>query len=145
MTEPEQIAALHERYVKASGRPEQLRFYEHAWHDLLHMDPYHGDIEALTRDVGFVVWYLKGQIEREKRMPGALRLRNLLQPDQFTSDLAEAIGQCPKKYKAHCAAKARPTPPASGAPATAAAPPPDPQIVSGFGSLMEKLKGPSGG
>jgi len=141
MTEPEHIAALHARYVQASGRPERLRFHERAWHDLLRA--YQGDLAALTRDLGFAVWYLKGQIGRDQRRPGALRLRNLLQPDQFASDLAEAIGQCPKKYRAHCArmdAARRPSPPPP--PPEAPPRPPDPKIAAGFTALKERLRGP---
>lgn len=102
MTPAEQIADLHARFVQASGRPDRLSFNREGWQRLAASEPYFGDIPALTCDMVFVVAYLRAAIARDKRHPGALKLRNLQQPEQFSSDLAEAIGMGPKKYAAHC-------------------------------------------
>ena len=42
-------------------------------------------------DLGKVVHYLQREIKASRRNPGALKLRNLLQPDRFEEDLALAV------------------------------------------------------
>jgi hypothetical protein len=98
MTSDPFIQRLHDRFVEVSKRKEPVRLVAHLWEKILQCEEYRGDAVALERDSRFLAWYLVQQIKREKRMPGALRLKNLLQEDQYFADLAEAQSICPKQY-----------------------------------------------
>lgn len=98
----ETINHLHARFVEISKRKEPVRLVAHLWLKILNSQEYNGDATALERDSRFVAWYLSRQIKAEKRMPGALRLKNLLQEEQFFADRAEAKSLNPKAYAALC-------------------------------------------
>ncbi|HEY8898887.1 MAG TPA: hypothetical protein VIM61_00530 [Chthoniobacterales bacterium] len=86
---PAIVAGLHAKFCRYSGLPLALRpEFQRLWWDL-YVDRGR-DADAIGEDVRIVCVYLRSQIERDKRNPGALRLVNLLQPDQFESDVAEA-------------------------------------------------------
>ena len=88
---PEQftIPRLHSEYNRLTRLDIRLRVdIERLWWDL-HRD-YNGDTERLLADMRFLIPWLKSQINDGKRNPGALRPRNLLQPDQWEDDLAQA-------------------------------------------------------
>lgn len=88
-TGPEVAATLHEDYVRFSLVPLTLRdTHARLWWDL-YVDR-GSDLDRLREDLRVVCVYLREQIARDKRNPGALRLVNLIQPDQFDSDLGEA-------------------------------------------------------
>jgi hypothetical protein len=83
------VSGLHAKFCRYSGLPLALRpEFQRLWWDL-YVDRGR-DADAIGEDVRIVCVYLRSQIERDKRNPGALRLVNLLQPDQFESDVAEA-------------------------------------------------------
>lgn len=113
----EMCGRLHEQFCRLSGRDEDIRFHQRAWHELLHDKRYAADEAALACDVAFVVWYLRKQIGKQKRNPGSLKLRNLLQLDQFLADLAEAKEQEPGMYRRHRSKHGRPLAESKPAPA----------------------------
>lgn len=135
----EQVATLHRIYCEGSGREEPQRFYDRAWNDLLMSPEYRGDFDKLRLRVGFVAWYLKVQIGKDKRNPGALKLRNLLQPDQFAADFAEAKSEKAKAWQIHCAKHGAPEPEKPARPTTPA--PVDEAVAkAGAASLREFVK-----
>jgi hypothetical protein len=78
-------------------------------------------------------------------MPGFLRLKNLLQEDQYFADLAEAQAICPKQY----AQALKRTTIESKPVASAASPPADEDTVladtaAGLRALRERLAGLNG-
>lgn len=92
------IEHLHARFVEISKRKEPVRLVAHLWRKILAAPEYNGDATALDRDARFIAWYLRKQIDADKRMPGSLRLKNLLQEEQFFADLAEAQERHPSQY-----------------------------------------------
>lgn len=87
---PKLVADLHAQFCRWSKMPLRLRpEFQRLWWDL-YVDRGR-DLAALRDEIRIVCVYLRSQIERDKRNPGALRLANLLQPDQFESDVAEAL------------------------------------------------------
>lgn len=86
---PEIAARLHATYVRWSGIALTLREGHGALWWTLYVDRGR-DLAKLEEDLRVVCIYLREQIGRDKRNPGALRLVNLAQPDQFDADVAEA-------------------------------------------------------
>jgi hypothetical protein len=84
------IAALHAEYCRMTDRPEPLRFHEASWGIILRQPEYEYDAAKVRDDMKVLVNYLLGQIREDKRNPGALKLRNVLAPDKWAEDLAEA-------------------------------------------------------
>ena len=83
------IERLHAAYCRFAGvtvrlRDDTLRL----WWGLL--KDYNQDETLLSADLKIVLIHLRAQIQKEKRNPGAIKLANLLQPEQFESDVAEA-------------------------------------------------------
>lgn len=86
---PAIVARLHDAYCRYAGITLRLRDnVTRLWSDLL--KDYEDDDARLEADLKVVIVYLRAQIQREKRNPGALKLSNLLDPEQFEADLAEA-------------------------------------------------------
>jgi hypothetical protein len=105
--------ALHATYTRWSKMPLRLREdWRRLWWDL-YVDR-ERDLDRLQEDIRVVCVHLLAQIERDKRNPGALRLSNLLQPDQFESEVAEArmmLGKrVPKSSRAAAAESDTPPP-----------------------------------
>lgn len=75
------IARAHALYCRLTGQSLRLEYdRERAWYELLRV--------GFTLDeLGQVIRYLQREIRRERRNVGALKLRNLLQPDLFEEDL----------------------------------------------------------
>jgi hypothetical protein len=84
------VQRLHALYCELTKRPEALRFYERAWHDLLYAPQYPAHAARLWKDIQHLVRYLRMGIRDQKRNLGCLKLKNFLQQDQFLADLAEA-------------------------------------------------------
>jgi hypothetical protein len=82
------VAELHAFYCERSGLQTRLCFAQRAWYDRLR--DYDFNADALRADIDLLVRYLKREIARDKRNMGALKLSNLLQPDQFDEDVALA-------------------------------------------------------
>lgn len=83
------IERLHAAYCRFAGvtvrlRDDTLRL----WWGLL--KDYNQDETLLSADLKIVLIHLRAQVQKEKRNPGAIKLANLLQPEQFESDVAEA-------------------------------------------------------
>jgi len=75
------IAEAHQLYCDLTAQNLRLAFdRERAWYELLH-NGYTLD------DVRRVIAYLQREIRNQRRNVGALKLRNLLQPDLFEEDL----------------------------------------------------------
>lgn len=95
-TETEQaIAELHAWYCQRTGLVTKLCFSQALWFEMLRSYKY--DAAALRADAELIVRYLKNEIAKKDRQPGApgrnlgaLKLQNFLQPDNFDSDLAIA-------------------------------------------------------
>lgn len=137
----ETINHLHARFVEISKRKEPVRLVAHLWLKILNSQEYNGDATALERDSRFVAWYLSRQIKAEKRMPGALRLKNLLQEEQFFADLAEAQQICGKQYETILKRDS------VASPSHEPKPEPAPEILgtataASLRALREQLKGP---
>lgn len=83
------IQPLHDAYCQFAGVTVKLRYEAiRLWWDLL--KDYNGNTKLLHEDLKIVLIYLRAQIQKEKRNPGAIKLINLLQLDQFEADVAEA-------------------------------------------------------
>jgi hypothetical protein len=77
----DKIQAAHRLYCELTGQSLRLAFdRERAWYEILRAG-------YELRDIRRVIRYLQREIQRERRNVGALKLRNLLQPDQFEEDL----------------------------------------------------------
>jgi hypothetical protein len=86
---PAIVDRLHAAYCRYAGISVRLRDnVTRLWSDLL--KDYDDDDARLEADLKIVIVYLRAQIQRDKRNPGSLKLANLLQPEQFEADLAEA-------------------------------------------------------
>lgn len=98
MSHQQQITALHELYRTATGHELRLDIHrQRAWHEWLG----YGHTRA---DLALVAGYLRREIAKGNRNPGALKFSNLiLRPDLFEEDLALA----------RAAANIRPRPPAT--------------------------------
>jgi hypothetical protein len=92
-----QVAALHQHYCELTGQKLMLRFdRQRAWYELLRAGFTQEDVEQVVR-------YLQKEIRAERRRVGALKLSNLLQPDQFEEDLNISrvkLRRAPTKTKA---------------------------------------------
>ena len=76
------IAQAHELYCRLTGQTLALRYdRERLWYEVLRAGHTLADIEYLIR-------YLQREIRATRRLVGALKLSNLLQPDRFEEDLA---------------------------------------------------------
>lgn len=83
------VERLHASYCRYAGITVRLRDDTlRQWWYLL--KDYEHDEAALQADLKIVLIHLRSQIDKEKRNPGAVKLVNLLQPEQFESDVAEA-------------------------------------------------------
>lgn len=83
------VEQFHADYVRWSGVAVTLREGAFSAWWALHLDR-GSDADKLREEIKVVCVYLREQINRDKRNPGALRLCNLLQPEQFDADVAEA-------------------------------------------------------
>lgn len=78
---PAQIQEAHAMYCQLTGQKLSLEYdRERGWFELLKKG--YG-----LEDVRRVIRYLQREIRRERRNVGSLKLRNLLQVDQFEEDL----------------------------------------------------------
>ena len=84
------VAKLHADYCALTGRVTPLQFSQRLWWDLLQSAEYAYDAARMWADVQHLVRYLQLGIRDGKRNLGALKLMNLLQPDRYWEDLAEA-------------------------------------------------------
>jgi len=77
----QQIQEAHRLYGQLTGQTLLLGYErERAWYELLRAG-------FTLEDVSRVIRYLQREIRHQRRNVGALKLRNLLQPDQFEEDL----------------------------------------------------------
>lgn len=75
------IAEAHQLYCDLTAQKLRLAYdRERAWYELLHSG-------YSLEDVRQVIGYLQREIRNQRRNVGALKLRNLLQPDLFEEDL----------------------------------------------------------
>ena len=75
------VARAHALYCRLTGQTLRLEYdRERAWYELLRVGFTLEELEQVIR-------YLQREIRRERRNVGALKLRNLLQPDLFEEDL----------------------------------------------------------
>lgn len=95
------VQRLHAEFCRITGRSERIVFHQRAWSELL--QSYGWDESRLAADSALVARYLKRQIAKGVRMPGALKLFNFLQPDKFDSDLSEARSVMPTPRAARVA------------------------------------------
>ena len=87
----ESVEKLHAEISELTGRPERFMFHERSYAELLKF--YSQDeagIAGLAADLRLLIRYLQRQISAGSRNQGCLKIRNLLSPDRFDEDLAEA-------------------------------------------------------
>lgn len=76
------IVHAHDVYCQLTGQNLRLAYErERWWYEFLRAG-------FTVEDLARVVRYLQRQIREQRRNVGALKLRNLLQPDSFEEDLA---------------------------------------------------------
>lgn len=117
---PQFVGELHALFCRATGRSDRLCITnQRLWFELSASPAYRDQPAELRRDVGFVAWYLRWAIGQDKRNPGALKLVNFLNPQQFDADLQEGRMVRPKAWAAHCAKVAGAVAPAAAVKALA--------------------------
>ena len=111
----ESVEKLHAEIVQLTGRPERYLFHERSYAELLKF--YSQDesgVALLAADLRFVIRYLQRQISAGSRNQGCLKIRNLLSPDRFDEDLAEA-----RAFFKRRAQRSNPSPQSPTSPTTA--------------------------
>jgi hypothetical protein len=77
----QQIDQLHGHYCRLTGQSLRMGFdRQRLWYEFLRAG-------FTAEDLQRVIRYLQGEIRRERRNVGALKLSNLLQLDRFEEDL----------------------------------------------------------
>lgn len=86
------IPELHAAYVRLTGQPVELNpFREQQWCVWL---GFRRENPFTASDLATVIAWLKGQIRKGERRPGALKFSNLIgNPDYFEEDLSLARSQ----------------------------------------------------
>lgn len=128
---------LHTAYCTQTRRPTpMLPLLQRLWWDLLSSPEYAYDADRFGDDLAHLVRYLLMGIRDDKRNDGALKLINLLQPDRWWEDLAEARAKLrPLKPVPKASA------PTAPAPAPAAEPASEATRKDAIAGLLDHLKG----
>lgn len=127
MNTRDQITGLHDVYTRETGLGLFLTpARERAWFDWL-------KFKFTEEDLKLVIAHIKRGIREQRRQPGALKFRNLIEmPDYFEEDLAEARA----KGREH-GARSKEQAPKAKALASVGRPPPVVDAAKPAGTVLE--------